>query len=101
MKPAGSLACSRIVASVFSIGLIVILVMLLGSFDWKRAKKTLVSIGGLSCEPCISHVSIRGIMINLGIQTWVWYNYCLCILLATLVSLAVHKTVNVTFAERK
>lgn len=79
----------RLISAVYAPAIIFITVFLLQYFP-EKIKKALVYTGSVSLELYISHVTLRGLLVNLNMPVWVWYYYLLYIALAVLISISVY-----------
>lgn len=89
VESAKSIMLNRMVSELFTPAMIFIVFLLL-IFVHSRIRKLLADIGSISLELYVSHVTIRAIMLSLNIETWIWYNYCICIILSVLISVIVN-----------
>ncbi len=77
-------------SALFSISLIFICAWIFSKIKWKPIHKFLVSVGAVSLELYLTHVTIANLMRLLGYPTYSLRNYTICIALSIIFSIMLH-----------
>ena len=85
----------------FAISLLFVLAILLAKLHWAPLNKALSTVGAYSFELYITHVAIRSMMNVMGYPVYILPNYLICIAIAVVLSLLLHKLTDLILGGKK
>ena len=91
----------RYATCLFAISLLFVLAILLAKLHWVPLNKALSTVGAYSFELYITHVAIRSMMNVMGYPVYILPNYLICIAIAVVLSLLLHKLTDLILGGKK